>query len=123
MKGLFHKFKEKVVEWGFQERLESKVTFMKIQSAAHSGKLIRRGSVLTVEADVMVLPLRFLPAQPPSLSALLVTPAVKPSLLWGSSATSANAHHAGLCRNKNIDVYVRDMQNDFIWKPCINVQF
>lgn len=123
MKGLFHKFKEKVVEWGFQERLESNVTFMKIQSAALSGKLIRRGSVLTVEADVMALPLRYIPAQPLSLSALLVTPAVKSSLLWGSSTTSANAHHVVLCRNKYIDVYVRDMQNNFIWKPCINVQF
>lgn len=77
MKRPFHKFKEKVVEWGFQERLESKVTFIKIQSAAHSGKIIRRGSVLTVEADVMELPLRFLPAQPPSLAALLVILAIK----------------------------------------------
>lgn len=82
MKGLFKKFKEKVVKRGFQERLESKVTFVKIQSAVRSGKLIRRGSVLTVEADVMELPLRsFLPAHPPSISAHLVTPALKPSLL------------------------------------------
>lgn len=81
MKGLFHRFKEKVVEQVYQERLESKVTFMKIQSAVRSGKLIRRGLVSTVDADVMELPLRSLPAHPPSISARLVTPALKPSLL------------------------------------------
>lgn len=81
MKGLFHRFKEKVVEQVHQERLESKVTFMKIQSAVRSGKLIRRGLVSTVDADVMELPLRSLPAHPPNISAHLVTPALKPSLL------------------------------------------